>query len=146
MKQKNSQYFFSKFSWMGPWVSRIDCCEGHQCGSTYMAMRLSDITSKTVKKHKKCIFSLFQSLCRTATSMPFASPLEFISIQPQNGGPLLKFININLEMGVCLQGQFLSQILFNKMSPRDLNLITLPGVKTFDKMRSLEYLLMTHRN
>ena len=32
----NSQYFFSKKSWIGPWVSRIDLCEGCWCGSTYM--------------------------------------------------------------------------------------------------------------
>jgi hypothetical protein len=41
----NSQYFFMKFLWFGPWVSRI--IEGHWCGSTNMVMRLSDISSKT---------------------------------------------------------------------------------------------------
>ena len=25
----NSQYFFVKISWIGPWASRIDWCEGH---------------------------------------------------------------------------------------------------------------------
>ena len=25
----NSQYFFMKISWIGPWVNRIDWCEGH---------------------------------------------------------------------------------------------------------------------
>jgi hypothetical protein len=25
----NSQYFFVKISWIGSWVYRIDCCEGH---------------------------------------------------------------------------------------------------------------------
>ena len=39
--------FFFKKSWIGPWVSRIDWCERHWCGSTCMAMRLSDISSKT---------------------------------------------------------------------------------------------------
>ena len=43
----NSQNFFPKISWIGRWVSRIDWCEGHRCGSTYMAVRLSDISSKT---------------------------------------------------------------------------------------------------
>jgi hypothetical protein len=49
-KTANSQNFFTKISGIGPWVGRIDSCEGHWCGSTYMVMRLSDISSKTVKK------------------------------------------------------------------------------------------------
>ena len=53
----NSQYFFAKLSGMGPWVSRIDWCEGHWFGSTYMAVRLSDIRPKT---GKKCIFCIFR--------------------------------------------------------------------------------------
>ena len=36
----------AKFLWIGPWVSRIDWCEGHQCDSTYMAVGLSDVSSK----------------------------------------------------------------------------------------------------
>ena len=43
----NSQYFFMKFSWIGPWVSRIDWCKGHWFVSTFVAVRLSDISSKT---------------------------------------------------------------------------------------------------
>ena len=39
----NSQYFYTKISWIGPWVGRTDWCEGHWYGSTYMAVRLSDI-------------------------------------------------------------------------------------------------------
>ena len=31
----NSEYLFSKISWIGPWVSRVEWCEGHWCGSTY---------------------------------------------------------------------------------------------------------------
>ena len=48
----NGQFsiFFAKLSGMGPWVSRIDWCEGHWFGSTYMAVRLSDIRPKTGKK------------------------------------------------------------------------------------------------
>ena len=42
----NSQYFFLKISRICPWVSRIDWREGHQCGSTYMVVRLSDLSSK----------------------------------------------------------------------------------------------------
>ena len=43
-KINNSQKFFVKISWIGPWVSRIDWCEGHWNVSTYMVMRLSDIS------------------------------------------------------------------------------------------------------
>ena len=39
--------FFMKISWIGPWVSRIDWCEGYWCGSIYMVVRLSEISSKT---------------------------------------------------------------------------------------------------
>ena len=31
---------------VGPWVSRIDWCKGHQCDSTYTAVRLSDVSPK----------------------------------------------------------------------------------------------------
>ena len=45
-KIANSQNFFVKISWIGPWVSRIEWCEGHWCSSMYMVVRLSDISSK----------------------------------------------------------------------------------------------------
>ena len=66
-KIANSQYFFVKIYWIGPWVSRIEWCEGHWFGSTYMAVRLSDISSKTVKKCFFGVFRPFLSLCRTAS-------------------------------------------------------------------------------
>ena len=66
-KIANSQNFFAKISQMGPWVSRIEWCEGHWCSSTYMAVRLSNNSSKTAKKYRKCIFWLFLSFCRTAS-------------------------------------------------------------------------------
>ena len=69
-KIANSQYFFVKISWSSPWVSKIHWCEGHWYGSTYMAVRLSDVSSKMAKKHKKCIFGLFLILCRIA-SQPY---------------------------------------------------------------------------
>ena len=56
--------FFSKISWIGPWVSTIFWCEGHWCGSTYMAVRLSNISSKTGKECIFCVFRQFFSLCR----------------------------------------------------------------------------------
>ena len=66
-KITNSQIFFVKTSWIGPWVSRIDWCEGHWCGSTYMAMRLSNISSKTDKRCIFCVLRPFLSLGRTAS-------------------------------------------------------------------------------
>ena len=73
----NSQYFFMKFLWIGPWVSRIDWCEGHWFGSTYMVVRLSDISSKTDKKCVFCVFRLFvgqpHDHISWDISMPFAS-------------------------------------------------------------------------
>ena len=42
--------FLRKFLGIGPWVSRINRCEGHWCGSTYIVVRLSDVRSKTGKK------------------------------------------------------------------------------------------------
>ena len=56
------QYVFSKTSWIGPWVSRIDWCKGHWCGSTYMVERLSNVSSKTGKKCIFCVFRPFLSL------------------------------------------------------------------------------------
>ena len=65
MKQKkiqNGRFFkiaifqnrqISKLSWIGSWVSRIDWCKGHWCSSTYMVVRLSNVTAW---KHKKMHF------------------------------------------------------------------------------------------
>ena len=63
-KITNSQFFFVKISWSGPWVSRIHWCEGL---NTYMAVRLSDISSKTGQKCIFCVFWPFLSLCWTAS-------------------------------------------------------------------------------
>ena len=45
-----SIFFRKKKIGIGAWVSRIDWCKGHQCGSTYMVIRLSDLRYKTGKK------------------------------------------------------------------------------------------------
>ena len=45
-KIANSQIFFLKISWIGPWVNRIDWCKGHWFCSTNVAVRLADISSK----------------------------------------------------------------------------------------------------
>ena len=68
-KIDNSQYFFVKISWMGPWVSRIDWREGHWCGLTYMVVRSSNISFKTGKKLNFCVFRPFLSLCQTASRL-----------------------------------------------------------------------------
>ena len=46
-KIANSQNFFMKILQIGPLISWIDWCEGHWWGSTYMAVGLSNISSKT---------------------------------------------------------------------------------------------------
>ena len=59
--------FFLEILWIGPWNIRIDWRHRHWCGSTYIVVRLSDISSKT---GKKCIFGVFRlllSLCRIAS-------------------------------------------------------------------------------
>ena len=38
LRQKLSN--FRQISWIGPWDSRIDWCEGHQCDSIYMVVKL----------------------------------------------------------------------------------------------------------
>ena len=48
-----------KNSWIGPWISSIDWCQGHWCGSIYMVVRLSDVSSKAGKKCIFCVFRLF---------------------------------------------------------------------------------------
>ena len=59
--------FFVKFLWLGPWISRVDWCQGHWSGSTFMAVRLSDIIRE---KSIFCVFRPFLSICWTA-SLPY---------------------------------------------------------------------------
>ena len=52
-----------KISEISPWVSKINWCRRHLCGSIYMVVRLSDIRSKTGKKikmHFLCFFACFR--------------------------------------------------------------------------------------
>ena len=80
--QKNwdFQKIFAKISHIGPWVGRIDWCKGHWCGLTYMAVRLSDISSKTGKKCIFCVFRPFLSLCRRASRPYWLSQINALSI------------------------------------------------------------------
>ena len=59
LKTANSQYFFAKISEIGAWISRINWCEGYWCGLIYMAVRLSNVRSKTCKKKAFFVFFAF---------------------------------------------------------------------------------------
>ena len=74
-----------KISWIGPWVSRIDWCEGHWCGSTYMAVRLSDISSKTGKNTKNAFLACFWAYVgQPHGHIGWAIPMPFASFKPTN--------------------------------------------------------------
>ena len=69
-KIANSQYFFVKIVWTGPWISRIDWCERHWFSSTNMAVRLSDIfkgknSLKTQILHFLPVFALMSDSLTT---------------------------------------------------------------------------------
>ena len=51
--------FFCNNLEIGSWISRINQCEGHQCGSTYMVVMLSDSRYKAGKNSIFCVFGLF---------------------------------------------------------------------------------------
>ena len=69
-KIANSQKFFVKISWIGHWVSWIDWCERHSCSSTYMVVRLSEVSDKKQPKTQKMHFCQFLSL-RQTVSQPY---------------------------------------------------------------------------
>ena len=74
-----------KFSWIGPWDSRINWCEGHWNGSTYMVVRLSNISSKTDKKCVFCVFRLFWAYVgQPHGHISWAKPMPFVSINSTN--------------------------------------------------------------
>ena len=77
-KIANFQNVFAKISEIGPWVSRIDWCEVHWCGSTYIVVRLSNISSKTGKKWFYGVFRLFLHLCRTVLQPYRLSHVNFL--------------------------------------------------------------------
>ena len=59
------QNIFVKISWIGPWVSRTEWCEGHWCG-IYGREAVQNKLKKGLKT-QKMPFCLFLSLCRTAS-------------------------------------------------------------------------------
>ena len=105
MEQKNIFFFekevqnrqLSKFLEIDP---RIDWCEEHWCGSTYIVVRLSDISSKTGKKY---IFGvLFLGCFGTYAALPYnqigwARSMPFTSINPNPN--LWNFCKIILRIG-----------------------------------------------
>ena len=52
----SSQFFFAKISGIGLWVSTINWCKGHWCGSTYLVVRLSDIKGQFTVKNAILLF------------------------------------------------------------------------------------------
>ena len=76
-----------KISWISPWVSRIDWCEGHWFCSTHMAVRLANVSSKTGKKCIFCVFRPFLSLCRPASRTYGLSKINALRI---NQLPILR--------------------------------------------------------
>ena len=78
---QNRQFsiFFVKISGIGPWLSRIDWCEGYWCGSTCMVVRLAGISTKLSKNTKKK-FCLFLSLCWTASRLYKSSQINTLRI------------------------------------------------------------------
>ena len=46
----NSQNLFAKILGIGPWLSGINLCEGHGCGSSYRIVRLSHISPEIFAK------------------------------------------------------------------------------------------------
>ena len=79
----------AKLSWIGPFISKIDWCKGHWWGTSYMAVRLSEIRPKTGKICIFCVFRPFLSLCWTAsrpyrlshTNAPKIAPSKHFSQQ-----------------------------------------------------------------
>ena len=99
---------FAKISQIGPWVSRIDWCEGHWFGLTYMVVRLSVICSKTGKKYIFCAFRPFLSLCRPASRPHGLSKINALCINqsyyPKDES--MKFWRKLLSFWRCWQTQF----------------------------------------
>ena len=63
----NSKFGFKFSGFQGPLVSKIDWCRGHWWGSTYMVVRLSNVSSETGNKCIFCVFRLFLPLRQTAS-------------------------------------------------------------------------------
>ena len=70
---------FSKISMIGPWVSWIDWCKAHWCGSTYMVVRLSNTM------HFFVFLGCFWAYVgRPHYHIGWATSMSFVSINPNN--------------------------------------------------------------
>ena len=77
----NSQYLFPKISWIGSWICTIDWCKGHWCGSTYMVLRLSNISSKT---GKNAFFVFLGHVGQPLDHIGWATSIYFSTINSSN--------------------------------------------------------------
>ena len=102
----------AKISWIRPWVSRIEWCEGHWFCSTHLAVRLADLSSKMAKKGQKSIFWAYvwqpHDHIDLATSMPFAS---FNPTKPRTN--LRNFCEKFLRIGDFKKGAFFESAILN---------------------------------
>ena len=80
-KNANSQIFFAKISWIGPWVCRIDWCERHWCGLTYMAVRLFDASSNQAKNAFFVFLGCFWAYVRQPHDHTFFFSFPLKSVQ-----------------------------------------------------------------
>ena len=76
--------FFMKISWIGPWISRIDWCKGHWCGSTYIQLMWSWGCSTWAQKQAKNAFFVFLGCFWAYVGQPhdhigWATPMPFAS-------------------------------------------------------------------
>ena len=68
----------SKIIWIGPWVSRIDCCNGQWCGSIYMV-------KNSLKTQRNAFFACFWTYVKQPHGhISWATPIPFASINSMN--------------------------------------------------------------
>ena len=100
-----------KISGIGPWVSRIDRCKGHWCSSTYIDVRLSDISSKIANNTKNAFLACFRAYVRQPYSHThWAKSMPLASINPITQGPIYEiFARKFWELAILKNSIFLSQ-------------------------------------
>ena len=129
-----------KISWIGPWVNRIDWCEGHWFGSTYMAMRLSEISSKTGKKCIFCDFRLFLPLPQTTSQAYIYFELHQCpshqSILLTQGRIPEIFTKFFWELAILKNSGFLSQPFFKKKNHNFSCFLAMRNCTTFYSVRN----------
>ena len=103
----------AKISWIGPWVSRIDWCEGHWCGSTYK------YGHEAVQKQPKNTKNAFLACFRAYVGQPHNHPSHQSILLTQE--PICEiFANFFWELAILKNSVFLSRpfwIFFFASSP-----------------------------